>query len=348
MKLSIRDFQNRWQQDRLPHVILLHGKEQGLVQENFQRLHNRLLQEELAPNEEDRDFDTASFHGDQIDDEQLIISCGGKPLFSKRRVIVVKDAEKLSTGGRNVLINYIKDPLNTTCLLITADILETKNPLRRACDYSKNAWSIAFFPLEGNSFQHWLQEWLRTRNLRTTPDVMRALHDRLKGNTRFANQELSKLNLYLGDERQFTLEHVNDILGETPDQNHFELVEVLLQKNTPRALTMIRHYIASGEEPIMLIGLTLNRLRRIAQGQAAIARREPVQAVLKRLHVFWKEEQSFLAICRNLSREQMSTAFMRCLEADIQLKGGSQRPKIEIMEQWAINMFKPFDPVTEL
>lgn len=330
MKIDCRNLANML--DQSPPAVLLHGQDQGQVG----RLAVQIREKTLGPGGDD--FDAEVSHASDWNEERVITACRAFPFMSKRRFVHVRNAEGLNTAAVNVLKGYLSKPSHSSLLLLTADALESKSPLRKLFEQADSAWAVACYPLEAGALRGWLAESLQREGFQVDPDALTLLSERLSGDTLAAEPELRKLRDFMGEQRRIGLEEVYAVVGETAEVSGFALATAITEGRTAEALRVLDRLIEAGEEPIVLLGQITQRLRRLIQGAARLAAGESPQAVANALRLFWKEKDAFLALARGLDPRRLAQALLRCQLADEGVKGFGEEDPQRVMERLTLGL----------
>ncbi len=318
----------------LPKAILLFGPDQGLVTAAATTLRQATFQEEHA------DFDLEFFFGGDLNAERLVNSCQSYPFLASRRLVMLKDADQLAAAANQAILRYLKRPSPTTLLLVLAGNLETQNPLRKAFEASPDTWCMPFYALEGRELRQWLATQLQQEGFQAEEDALQYLCEHLAGDTRNSRQELEKLILFMGDQRRVRLEDALAMVGETTTHSGFGLAAAITAGQLKEALAILEKLLDSGEEPIALLGMISQRLRRVGLcGELLAQGREP-KAVAAQLQIFWKEQAQVFAQSRTIPARTLADGLLYCLEADRQLKGGAATPipPAQVMERLVMRL----------
>jgi DNA polymerase III subunit delta len=322
MKLKSTEINARLQKAEPPSAILLYGQEQGLITKQVEILRNQVIKDPGAA-----DFDAETFFAENLDEERFISACQGFPFLSKKKFILLKEADRANPETKKTVLNYLKKPSETTLMVVQAGNMEAKNPLRKGFETSKTAWAIPFYPLEGRALSGWIAGQLQEGDYRVDADAIQYLSQRLDGDTMAATSELEKLKLFLGEKRQIGLDEAMAVVGETVQYSAFGLASATANGKTGAAMHILDKLLESGEEPLALLGILALRLRRIIQGQALLNAGEQPKAVARKLRIFWREEGEFLNQCRSVKSRNLANGILDCLEADKALKGGGGTAK---------------------
>lgn len=316
MKLNSREFVARLQKEGPPSAVLLYGPEQGLAAR-----HAALLRRAVVA-EDEEEMDAENFYGGDLDLGRFLSACNAFPFFARRRAIVLKDADQLSTANRDGVLAYLKAPSPTSVLVILAGPLEAKQGLRKTFETHKVAWCIPHFALEGRELLLWIRMQLQNAGFAVEQDAVTLLAQRLEGDARNAESEIEKLMLFMGERRRVELEDVLASVGESRVQNGFALASALLTGRVETALLILDQLLESGEEPLLLLGLIAQRLRRLIQGAHMLQQGNEPETVATKLQIFWKEKAEFFSLANGISTRRLANGLMRCQEADQELKSG--------------------------
>ncbi|MBF0438632.1 MAG: DNA polymerase III subunit delta [Magnetococcales bacterium] len=316
MKLSSRDFSLRLQKEAPPAAILFYGQEQGLASRQAALVRRAVLKED------EEEMDAETFHGGDLDLGRFLSGCNAFPFFARRRAVLLKEAEQLSVPARDALLAYLKSPSPRSVLVVLAAPLEAKHLLRKGFETHATAWCVPCYPLEGRELLVWIRTRLRDAGFAVEEDAVTLLGERLEGDARNAEAELEKLVLFLGERRRVTLDDVLESIGGSGMQNGFALAAAVFAGRVDAALAILDPLLEGGEEPLALLGLLTQRLRRLIQGAHLLASGDDPEIVATRLQIFWKEKGEFFAQARGIAPRRLANGLMRCQEADQELKSG--------------------------
>ncbi|MEO5363651.1 MAG: DNA polymerase III subunit delta [Magnetococcus sp. DMHC-8] len=321
-----------------PPAILLFGQDQGLVMAATTALRQATCAEEQA------DFNLETFFGGDLTAERLLGSCQSYPFLAPRRLVIIKNADQLSTALGNTVLQYLKRPSSTTLLLVLAGNLETQHLLRKGFEASQTAWAIPFYALEGRELRQWLAVQLQQEGFQAEEDALHYLCEHLAGDTRNSRQELDKLILFMGNPgttgRRIRLEDVLAMVGETTTCSGFGLAAAITAGQLQAALTILDKLLESGEEPIALLGIISQRLRRLGLGSEGLAQGKDPKSLAAQLQIFWKDQADFFEQIRAIPAHRLADGLLHCLEADRQLKGGAATPTppAQVMERLVMRL----------
>jgi DNA polymerase-3 subunit delta len=153
------------------------------------------------------------------------------------------------------------------------------------------------------------------------------------------DQELAKLALSVGPQKEITAEMVTRLVGAWRAKTAWDMLDAALDGNAPQALVQLDRLILAGEHPVAILGQISASLRRLAAatrlvlaGEAA-GRRVSPRAALERAGVkgyFLDKTERQL---RRLGRHRGRQLYRWLIEADLDLKGDSPAPPRTILER---------------
>jgi DNA polymerase-3 subunit delta len=194
----------------------------------------------------------------------------------------------------------------------------------------------------------WLTDWAKQHHkVELSASAAESLVELIGPELGLLDQELAKLALMTGDDRKISSELVDRSVGSWRTKTTWEMLDAALDGNVREAMLQLDRLLASGEQPIGLLGQVSATLRRLAaatrlvlQAEAA-GRRINVRVALEqagiRSFVLQKAERQL----RLLGRQRGSELYRWLLEADLDLKGESSLPPRLILERLIVRIATP-------
>jgi DNA polymerase-3 subunit delta len=153
------------------------------------------------------------------------------------------------------------------------------------------------------------------------------------------DQELAKLALSAGPEREITAEMVTRLVGAWRAKTAWDMLDAALDGNAPQAFLQLDRLILAGEHPLAILGQISASLRRLAAATRVVlaaeaaGRRVTPRAALERAGVkgyFLDKTERQL---RRLGRHRGQQLYRWLTEADLDLKGDSPAPPRTVLER---------------
>ncbi|MEG3638827.1 DNA polymerase III subunit delta [Magnetococcus sp. PR-3] len=342
MKIKDRDLPGKLKGKSYPLAILLYGQEQGRIETTAATVEKWVL-----GGDADRDFDLERFYGGDLDEGHFLSACRSIPFMADMRLVVVKEADKLSPPQRKSFVTYLdNEPSSSTVVLFLSANLEASNALRKGLEKHDRCWVTPFYPLEGRHMGGWIEEHIKANGYRAADrDLIPMLVQLLEGDTRNAERELEKLYLYVGKPGAITLDAARAVVGEASIHSGFDLADSVLRGDAKKALRTLDKLVQSGgmSEALPLLGLLTQRIRRLAQAQGWMQRGMGGDEVTRKLRIFWKEKDRFLAQCNQVPAKNLAEALITCQETDRLLKGAEgSRPPEQVLGSMILRLARLF------
>lgn len=296
---------------------------------------------------EDADFSLSTFEGrgatlrDVLDELATVAMFGGG-----RRMAVVEDADPFVSRYRAELEDYVAEPSSSGVLILELDSLPSNTRLYKSMA-AKGLLVDCSAPASGR-LTKWLAEWGKQRHgIQVTAAAAEMLAETIGPELGLLDQELAKLSLLAGEDRKITPEMVRQSVGGWRAKTTWEMLDAALDGKVPEAMLQLDRLLASGEQPIGLLGQISASLRRLAAAtrlvlQAEAAHRRPnLRAALEqagvRPFVLQKAERQL----KLLGRKRGAETYRWLLQTDLDLKGESAMPPRLILERLIIRLAAP-------
>ena len=218
-------------------VYFLMGEETYYIDLISDLLENKVL------SEEEKSFNQTILYGKDTTAEEIISVCKRFPMMSKFQLVVIKEAQDLSSKIDG-LINYLLNPMHSTVLVI--------NYKYKTLDKRKKIYkAIQKFGLILNSkkpYENQVSTWifnkLKEDNYTIDLKANQMLVEFLGGDLKMINNQLNKLKLLKPENNYIDPKLIEKNIGISKDFNIFELRNAIGSGNLSKAL-VIGNYFSS-------------------------------------------------------------------------------------------------------
>ena len=296
---------------------------------------------------DDGDFSLTAFEGrgTPFRDVHEVLSTvamfgGGK------RLAVVEDADDFVTRYRTQLEDYVARPSRSGVLVLDLDSLPSNTRLYKSI--AAEGLLVDCGAPAPARLNKWLGSWAKQHHgAELSPAAAETLVELIGPELGLLDQELAKLALLAGKDRKITPELVGRSVGGWRTKTTWEMLDAALDGKTQEAMLQLDRLLASGEQPIGILGQISASLRRFAAAtrlvlQAEAARRRPnlreaLEQAGVRAFVLQKAERQL----RLLGRHRGAQIYRWLLQADLDLKGESAMPPRLILERLIVRLAAP-------
>jgi DNA polymerase-3 subunit delta len=330
MKVAAGDLPERLKK-ALPAVLVLSSDEPLLLRDAADAVRAAAL----AQGYDER----ISLHaGTGFDWGQLAAQAGSLSLFSSRRLLDLRlPSGKPGVEGAKALQTYAQQAPAGTLLLLSLPKLDSKSGAAawvRALEQA--GWWVSLWPLRPAEFPGWLKTRMQRAGFQPTPAAVEFLAQQVEGNLLAAAQEVEKLSLLL-PAGPLDVPQVQSAVADSSRYTAFQWCDAVLAGEGARAVRILLHLKAEGEEPLMLLGALLRELRALALVARSKKTGESLRPWLER-RVLWESKlpQYEQALRR---RWPWGSLFRRAARVDRAVKTGG-RPWDELL-QFAAELTTP-------
>jgi DNA polymerase-3 subunit delta len=302
-------------------VYFLHGEDDYLKDARTREL------VDAAVDPATRDFNLELRRGSEIDAETLDALLGTPPMLAERRVVVIRDVDKLKKDARALLLRYVERPAPDTVLVLVAPAgAKADKPL------ADRATAVEFAPLTGDRLPRWVAYHVETALGRTiTPDAVALLVEAVGADLSQLAVELEKLASYAT--ATIDVDAVAEVVGVRRGESVGALLDAIAAKDAATALELIGSVLQQPKTSAVSIVMNLTtQTLAMAYGAAARASGTPSRALFNEYMTLLKESGAFpgrpwgeavTAWARNTDRwtvSELNDALSALLATDVALK----------------------------
>jgi DNA polymerase-3 subunit delta len=250
-------------------VYFLYGPEEYLKQEFIRELLDNAL------SEGNRAFNLDVIYGDEFEQAVFDDRVGSFPLFTDRRMVILRNFKDLSnTHKDHVIAGVDKVPESVILVLETPneklDSVRLKN-LKKAAD--GRGLSFDFKYLDQPETVERVRNRFKREGYAVEPDALDLLVESVGSKLIDLINEVEKICLAAGDRTTVDRELVAAVVGKYRTENIFSLLDKLESGDAGGMIRQLNRVIDAGEEPVVVVGMLLKREALLLEVRAIIAER---------------------------------------------------------------------------
>lgn len=316
-------------------LYLFWGEETFLRDEVLNKFKYDLIPAEV------RDFNMDLVDGRSILLDEVVNLASTLPFMSDRRVIIVENADffgPIKRGGKEKkdrlkgqeekLLEYLKQPVETTSLIFVSDGVDRKKKVFKALQ--ENGFAVEFAPLKNIELNSWVENRARLMGKNIEDEAVAELVTAIGSNLRMLDSELQKLTSFIGDRMVINREDVLELVSKTTDLTIFELTDSVGARDYEKAIKIMRELVIYGEPPIRLLFMVAKHFRTLLQVKALKQAGFADKQVASQLQIHPYVAQKCVRQAKNFSRTELESALERILETDLALKTSSKEPLLAL------------------
>ncbi|MCW8797292.1 MAG: DNA polymerase III subunit delta [Chlorobium sp.] len=315
---------------KIAPIYFFHGPE-SFLKEEF----TDLIRKNAFPAEQDAAVNTTVLYGQDVTPGEIVSMASEFPMFTARKLIIVKQFDKLKKPGSrdrqklhiDQFIRYINTTADSTILILDADQIDKRDlqkaPFRELQPFRHDFPLVThpdIFASDRASLYGWEFE----------PEALKAFSAYIQPSSREIAREVEKLVMYASsksNEKRITGTDVFECVGISKQYNVFELEKALAGKNV-RLCSGISLMIMDREgqkEGLMNIVRYLTTFyMRIWKLHSPGSRQLPLSETAKLLGMFGKQEyfaKNYLNYASRFSLKETENAILALHRTDAALKG---------------------------
>lgn len=230
-------------------IIVLGGENTVFAREEFEKILASAPKEGLLVR-----------YGDEVDVEDFFSDLRTGSLFSMERLIAVRNADACPAGFEKALLDYIKNPVESTVLMLWYAKIPAK--IERAISDlgAKTGQVLNFKRAYAQDLRKYVVSGLEAAQTAYDPKVPEILVEISGQDVEELAGMLSKLLDYAGGKR-ISDEDVYFALERARNSSIFDLIDAVFARNTPAALEAFSDLIYAGESLVALNVMLLRAAR---------------------------------------------------------------------------------------
>jgi len=238
-------------------VYFFYGEDEFFIKEYESRIKNLILESQGAS----YDLLSATFYAGDDPIAQLINSVRTMPMLGGRKVVVLRNAERLTDKEVEYLNSYLENPSKNTILIITARGVGRERskelgvflPPGKLKDIMKHSAVFVQAKPREVDVRRWVVKRLNDEGKKIHEDALDMLIDCLGQDISSISREVEKLLIYLGDENEATLDDIGAMIPHLTVHSIFEFTDALSNGNVKQSLDFMRELTYSGTEPYQIL-----------------------------------------------------------------------------------------------
>lgn len=313
--MTERELEKQLKTGNLLPVYFFYGEEPFLVD----RAARKIMEQAIDPAM--KDFNLNIYYGADCKDTEILDTAQTLPMFSDRRLVVVRQADKLPAATQEGLLPYLVNPCQETCLVLQA----AKPDLRRKFfgELKKQPGSLEFKKLYDNKLVPFITSEAQIQGKKIDGAGAEMLAFMVGNNLQELVSQVEKAALYAGNRPIITVEDIKIIVSQSKSFTAFELARFVGEKNLAKSLATLQSMLQNGEEAIMMLGALASHFRRIWRIRELLEQKLPLTDIGKQLKIspYFLNEQ--VAQAKKFTVTELDQLFRRLYQGDVAIKTGS-------------------------
>jgi DNA polymerase-3 subunit delta len=305
-------------------VYVLAGEEAWFHEEALRLLERAVIEPEA------RGVDREVVHGAEADLNEVVDRASTYPMGGGRRLVIVRQADRLRSAGIEALKGYLARPNPRACLVFSDESFDQRKSLHKTL--SAGATGVACDPVRGDAaIATFVAERLKGRGYGIAPELAEAIALGLAGaGLARLDAEIEKLTSSIGAPRPVSARDL-EILADVPRVGDaFQAAIQALRGERGEAIRSLRALLEDGQEAPMMLGALAWSMRTALKTRAAMDRRIPPRDLEPLYGLRPGRAEEFRALVERIPAARL---LRLCATADRELKGGGAKDPANALER---------------
>ncbi|HVZ96084.1 MAG TPA: DNA polymerase III subunit delta [Chitinophagaceae bacterium] len=244
--MSAAEILSEWKMKVFKPLYWLEGEEEFYIDEVMDYAEKKIL------SETDAAFNLTIFYGRDAVWPEVLNTCRRYPMFAERQVVLLKEAQQMKDIDK--LESYIEKPSASTILVVSYKGKTMDGRSRISKLLKKHGEVFVSKKIYDSQLPSWANGYIQSRGFQISPRALSLLVDHIGNDlSRIAN-EVDKLSINLGDEKNITEDDIEKYIGVSKEYNIFELQHALSKKDLAKAVRIVQYFDANPKAaPIQLV-----------------------------------------------------------------------------------------------
>jgi DNA polymerase-3 subunit delta len=315
--VTIETYEALLKEKKFSPLYLFHGEEEFLVEELTRSLLDATLDESA------RSFNLDIVYGSDVDAKAIVSLAAAYPMMSERRVVIVKEFDKVMS--KELLVPYLEIPSPTTCLAV----ISAKPDFRlKAYKLLRDTGvAVECKQLYDNEIPSWISSRVKKLGKKISPEACQVMQGYVSRSLREIQNEIDKLFIYVGEKQEISVDDVNNVVGMSKQFNIFELQKAIGKKDIGRAVEVMEQMLDAGEYPVAIVAGLAKYMQKIWLAQELRRRQISEFQLAADLGVSPFYVKDYIEAARRYSSDELEKCFDALLQADLTLKSTSSDQK---------------------
>lgn len=318
--MNYSELNHHLEKKELAPLYLFYGEEGFLIEESVKKI------VDIAVPSECREFNYQTLDGREINISDVLFSAKTFPFLAARRLLVVRNANELKGGEKN-LEAYCQDPFPQTTIVFIINQKELHRGKVFFQMIATKGWAVNFPKLRETEVAIWIGKKFAERQYSINYRAKEILLEKAGLNLQGLAQEIEKIVLFAGERNVIEPSDVEAVVGQSRVENLFALADAIGQKQLDKALGILNRLLLSGETHLAIFGMIQRQFRMVWQVMELKDHGLNTTAIAKKMSQPAWLVQKMMKQGQGFDQEQIKRFFLTFLQADLEFKNSVHSPR---------------------
>tara|TARA_B100000767_G_scaffold17022_1_gene15795 strand:- start:503 stop:1498 length:996 start_codon:yes stop_codon:yes gene_type:complete len=261
-----------------------------------------------------------------------------KSFFDNEKLIIISRAtDKI----REIIEELIEKDPHDVKFILNSKNLEKKSTLRKSFEKGKKNICVPFYEDNHQTLNSIISQFFRNKKISISQQLINILIERSRGDRKNLNNELQKIENFLSNKKNISLQNIIDLTNLADNYSASELVDCSLAKNTRKTVAILNENNYSDEDNIIIVRTLLAKLKRLIKIYNLVDEKNNIdQAVsLMKPPIFWKDKPLVIEQIKSWGKDDLKNLIFETNELELLIKKNSNIGK-KLVSDFIINNSK--------
>lgn len=320
-------------EEPLKPVYIIHGDDPYLRHEAL-----KVVVQATIPGDE-ADIGVSRFQGDSAALADVLDELRTLPFFSKRRVVLVDDADPFVSKHRKELESYFESPSETGNLILIVKSLPSNTRLAKLT--AKAGLAIDCSTPKEADLLPWMTKHAASLKTKLEPAAARLLLELVGPELGLLAAEIDKLSIYTADSGTIRRGDVARLVEAGRLENVWKVLNAATEGDGSLAAKLLDDLISSGEHPVPLLAAMVSSLLKVHHAGRLRAARLSLADACRAAGIAPFAVERTGRQHGHLGPGRVDRLPAVLLKADLDIKGGSQLEPRVVLETLIVWLSQP-------
>jgi|Deesub1362B_J571_1020462.scaffolds.fasta_scaffold00887_9 DNA polymerase-3 subunit delta len=310
--LSYQQFIDRILTGKIDPVYFFFGSESYWIEEGIAKICTKVLGGGGSA------FQKETFYGEDASGEAIVRSLLSVPMLAGKRVVIVKNFQRLSQAGKERILRYAMRPAGHSVLILAANAIDPRKQIYSSL--MQVAVAVECKPPYENEIPVYVERLVEEKGKKIAPGAAQLLAAKLGNSLRDVHNEVEKLVQFTGKRKEITEQDVDELVGISRQFNIYKLRDAIGMGTFQHAVRILRWLLETGEKPGYIISSLTGYFSQLLLVQELVKAGYSPPAIADRVRAHRFFVGNLILQAGNFPAENIRRAFEKLLEADVQLK----------------------------
>ena len=308
------------------NFFLFYGENQGLKTELIKNNFENNFKEKIHRYDEKEILDNK---------ENFFNTLLTKSFFEDQKLIIV---ERATDKIKEIIEESIEKTNDDIIVILNSSALEKKSKLRALFEKKKQIICVPIYEDNIQSLNAIIVQFFRNKKIPISQKLINILIERSRGDRKNLNNELKKIESFLINKKNITLQEIIKLTNVANNYSASELIDHSLAKNTRKTATILNENNFSDEDSIIIIRTLLAKLKRLVKIYELIDEKDNIDQAVSSFKptIFWKDKPLVTQQIRSWRKNNLKSLIYESNKIEFLIKKNSGVGK-NILSDFIIN-----------